>query len=138
LPFCKIVLKGDIARDGFPSNPETFAEHILAARLERGLSQGELATLLGVTESTVWNWEDGRSSPPVHACREVIGFLGYDPFPLQPGNAGMLLAFRRRMGLRVKDAAAKAGVDAGTWSSWEKGNGAGTAGFQKTIAIIGH
>ena len=108
----------------------------MAARLERGLRQSELASLLGVTESTVWNWEDGRSAPPPHACREVIEFLGYDPFTTPPGEGGRLLALRRRMGLRVADAAAKAGVDPGTWSGWEKGRGTGTARFRQAIALL--
>lgn len=50
----------------------------------------------------------------------MIGFLGYDPFPEPETFAERLLAFRRRHGLRVKDAAALAEIDPYSWTSWER------------------
>lgn len=38
-------------------------EDIRRWRLARGLSQAELAELLGVAENTVWRWETGLRSP---------------------------------------------------------------------------
>ena len=82
--------------------------------------QGEVARILRVTESTVWNWESHRSSPPIHQCKPVIDFIGCDPFPEPLTLAEKLVSFRRVRGLRVKDAAALAGVDPASWSSWER------------------
>ena len=136
-PFYNFVLNAKMPLSkALPASLDTFGDHIRNARLQRGLEQGQVARMLGVTESTVWNWEDGRSSPPVHACREVISFLGYDPFPVDEGDGGRLAAFRRRKGLRVKDAAARAGVDPGTWSGWERGRGANTAKLKRAVAIV--
>lgn len=33
------------------------------ARLRKGISQGELARLLGITRMTVWRWETGLTEP---------------------------------------------------------------------------
>lgn len=38
---------------------------IKAARLERGLTQGELATRLGVSQGTISFWENGTETPTV-------------------------------------------------------------------------
>ena len=105
----------------FPTSLDTVGDHIRAARLQRGLEQGEVARILGVTESTVWNWENYRSSPPIHQCKLVIEFIGYDPFPKPATFSEQLVSFRRKRGLRVRDAAALAGVDPASWSSWERG-----------------
>lgn len=41
----------------------------------------QLAEMLGVTKFTIWDWKDGRTSPPTHQCSGVTRFLGYEPFP---------------------------------------------------------
>ena len=103
-----------------PKKVLTVGDHIRAARISRGLEQEQVASLLEVTASTVWNWENGHSSPPLHGCERIIEFLGYDPFPMALTFAERLVSFRRVKGLRVKDAAALAGVDPSSWSSWER------------------
>jgi len=40
------------------------------------LSQFELATLVGVTPSTVYNWERGRNEPRVTQLRTLARVLG--------------------------------------------------------------
>lgn len=42
--------------------------HIIGERLKEirkklGITQGELASLIGVSETTVWNWENGKREP---------------------------------------------------------------------------
>jgi len=50
---------------GYDPRPEgrTFGERLYRARTARGLSHRDLARLIGVDESTVWKWEDGRHRP---------------------------------------------------------------------------
>ncbi len=103
-----------------PESLRSIGCHIRAARIKRGLMQKELAELLGVTKFTIWNWEAKRSSPPTHQCAKVIEFLGYDPFPEPKTLAERMVAYRRKNGLRVKDAARIAGVDPCSWTSWER------------------
>ena len=42
----------------------TFANQLKQARHAAGLSQAALARKLGVTTTTVRNWEHGRTEPP--------------------------------------------------------------------------
>jgi transcriptional regulator with XRE-family HTH domain len=56
-------------------------------RLDLGLLQREVAARLGVTESTVTNWELNRTSPKIRFLPGIIALLGYDPRP-----AGVTLA----------------------------------------------
>ena len=104
-----------------PTKLETVGDHIRAARVRRRLEQGDVAKIVGVTECTVWNWENHRSCPPIHRCKQVVDFLGYNPFRDPDSFCDQLVSFRRLKGLRVKDAAALAGVDPASWSSWERG-----------------
>ncbi len=43
----------------------TLAQAIRAARMERGLTQSELATRLGVSQGTISFWENGGETPTV-------------------------------------------------------------------------
>ena len=45
-------------------------------RESKGMTQLELAVAVGVTPSTVYNWERGRSQPQVGQFREVARVLG--------------------------------------------------------------
>ena len=44
-------------------NDYTFGNYIFEQRRKRGLSQTELADLLGVTNKAVSKWENGRAKP---------------------------------------------------------------------------
>lgn len=45
-------------------------------RVERDMTQLELAVATGVTPSTIYNWETGRSIPGVEQFRAVAKALG--------------------------------------------------------------
>lgn len=44
---------------------ETFPERLKAYRLMQGLSQEKFARELGIDETTLWKWENGKSSPSI-------------------------------------------------------------------------
>lgn len=48
------------------------------ARRERGESQHEAASLLGVSRTTVKNWESGRTSPDYKHRNLLAQYLGVD------------------------------------------------------------
>ncbi|MEE4254333.1 MAG: helix-turn-helix transcriptional regulator [Desulfuromusa sp.] len=50
-------------------------------RLELGLYQKDVAAQIGVTTSSIWNWENGWSSISLSCMPKVIEFLGYNPNP---------------------------------------------------------
>ncbi|AZI34889.1 hypothetical protein NT2_02_05090 [Caenibius tardaugens NBRC 16725] len=62
----------DVERDGnrpmdavpaSVSGDESFGGRLHRLRKEKGLTQGQIATLLGVSKPTVWAWEQGRARP---------------------------------------------------------------------------
>lgn len=101
--------------------PRALGEHLKRCRLQRGLGQKEAARLLGVTYWTVFNWEKGRTDPPIESLSALIRFLGYDPFPEPTNLSERLLAKRRGMGWSIGKAARQLGVDPGAWRDWEQG-----------------
>lgn len=54
---------------------DTFGSRLAAARKKAGLSQWELAHLLGASESTVRNWEHGRAVPHKMWLGEIVKAL---------------------------------------------------------------
>jgi len=120
LPWVPITLKC-LKRKEPDFQPRTPGEHVKRRRLQRKLGQKEAAHLLGVTSWTVFNWEKGRTDPPIESMPALVRFLGYDPFPQPTSLPERLLAKRRGMGWSIRKAAGQLGVDPGAWSDWEQG-----------------
>lgn len=66
-------------------------------------------------------WEKERCLPTARYYPAIIRFLGYDPFPTPTTLAARIKRQRFRLGLSVKAAAARVGVDEGTFGRWERG-----------------
>lgn len=47
-----------------------------AARVNSGLSAGEVAKKLGVTDDTIWNYENGKTQPKLPAFRVLAELYG--------------------------------------------------------------
>lgn len=47
-----------------------------AAREARGMSQEQLAAIIGVTDGSISNWETGRANPGAPACKLLALILG--------------------------------------------------------------
>jgi transcriptional regulator with XRE-family HTH domain len=105
----------------YPKQLKTWGEHIRNKRLDLGLTQSDVARQLGVTESTVWNWESNATSPTWRSWKPIMRFLGYSPMPQPTGLAGRLLAYRKLEGLSQKVMASRLGIDPGTLGQWERG-----------------
>jgi transcriptional regulator with XRE-family HTH domain len=65
-----------------------------------GLLQREVANIIGVTESSIWNWEHG-TEPELQYNPKIIEFLGYVPFECPNDTIGQLAWYRRVQGLTV-------------------------------------
>jgi len=59
-------------------NDYTFGNYITDQRHKRGLSQTELADLLGVTNKAVSKWENGRAKPTTNTLRKLAAVFGTD------------------------------------------------------------
>jgi len=92
--------------------------------MELGLLQKDIATLVGVDKTTVYNWERGYTKPPLRCLPKVLEFLGYDPSPIEPKTLGeQLLRYRRDRGITQKELAQLIGIDPTTLSRLERSNG---------------
>ena len=60
--------------------PQTVGEHIRKVRIERDLLQLDVARLIGVSDESIYYWENGRSVPQVQFYPAIIAFLGFYPF----------------------------------------------------------
>ena len=87
--------------------PATVGDHIRKRRRELGLLQREAAERIGVTECSVYNWENGVSSPDFRKLPKIIAFLGYNPVPEPTEEAERQEWKRRSMGLSQKEAAGR-------------------------------
>lgn len=63
----------------YPTELNTLGDHLRKTRLDRGLSQPEVARILNVATNTVAGWEMNRVRPSLKHAQGVIGFLGYIP-----------------------------------------------------------
>ena len=53
-----------------------FAENLMALRKQRGWSQEELGSQIGVTRQTVSKWEVGQSTPELEKLVELSRLFG--------------------------------------------------------------
>ncbi|MFC0204104.1 helix-turn-helix domain-containing protein [Novosphingobium soli] len=65
---------------------ESLGERLHRLRKLRGLTQGELATRLGVSKPTVWAWEQGRARPIEERLEAIAEALGVDASELRPNR----------------------------------------------------
>jgi DNA-binding XRE family transcriptional regulator len=68
---------------GYPLKPVSLGDHLRKKRLDLGLYQAQVAERIGVTKSTVYNWEHGREPDPKHHPK-IVEFLGYTPMFINP------------------------------------------------------
>lgn len=73
------LLRPILPPKGYPVAPVTIGEHLRKKRLDLGLTQDATGLRLGVTGSTVWNWEHGQNPDSKHHSK-ITQFLGYTPF----------------------------------------------------------
>ena len=54
---------------------EKIAKRIKETRIEKNMTQGDLADLMGVSYQAVSNWERGNSMPDISKLEDLCGFL---------------------------------------------------------------
>ena len=75
--FYRIILSIPkyIFNKDYPNNPKTYGEKIKKARMDAGLHIKELASLIGVTEDTIINWEKRNIMPSSKNMKGVERFI---------------------------------------------------------------
>jgi transcriptional regulator with XRE-family HTH domain len=66
------------------------------------LHQKDVAKIIGVTTSSIWNWEHGLE-PELRYQPQIITFLGYIPFDCPTDTMGRLAWYKRVHGMTLDD-----------------------------------
>ena len=70
-----------------PKNPTTIGGHLRRHRARLRLHRSEASYSLGVSTVTLSRWECDKVFPRVQFHRQIIEYLGYDPFENGPPEA---------------------------------------------------
>lgn len=96
----------------YPKELVSIGDYIRKERLDRNLSQSQVARMLDITTDTVTNWELNRNTPQVSYYPRIILFLGVFPFEKPETNLGnRVWNYRYRNGLSYKKLAKNIGID---------------------------
>jgi transcriptional regulator with XRE-family HTH domain len=101
--------------------PVTLGDHLRRRRLELGLYQKDVAEQIGVTASTIWNWENDWSSITLSCMPKVIEFLGYNPIPCPEDLLERLAWYKQVKGLTLEQLGAEMKRDPEQLADWLAG-----------------
>ena len=135
LPYSRTGAKPAIKEA--PVNPQTIGEHMLKKRIDDGLLQKDVASIIGVSEGSITYWENGRSHPQVRHYPAIMAFLGYYPFANEKDIVvGRLMQVRYCKGFTYLQCAKELGVDCGTVRRWERKQSLVNPKTQLAISIL--
>lgn len=100
--------------------PATLGDHLRFRRLELGLYQKDVAVQIGVTTSTIWNWEHGWTID-LRYIPLVIEFLGYNPISCPDGLMARLAWYKQVNGLPLEELGAEMKRDPEQLADWLTG-----------------
>ena len=101
-------------------DPVTLGDHLRRRRLELGLYQKDVAVQIGVTASTIWNWEHGWTIDLKYIPR-VIQFLSYNPIPCPDDPLESLAWYKLVNGLTLENLGAEMNRDPEQLADWLSG-----------------
>ena len=109
---------------------------LLAARLAKGYSQGELALRASVSSASISAWEVGRSTPQVDRLRRVAEVLGLHVSELirVPEGERKLGNLRELTGQTQAQLAKKVGISTPLLAALERGHASLTDPVRKWLA----
>ncbi len=134
LPFCHLEFRAKKPLpEAYPKELRTIGDHVRKRRLDLKMTQREVAEILRVDKTTVWNWESNRTEPLTRHLPSITLFLGYCPFEASGQSLGERLRdYLRKYGLSQKKLAKEIGIDPSTLSRLEKNN---PRCFKKVVEI---
>ena len=102
-------------------NPTTIGEKLKNKRIELGLLQKDLASIIGVCEDSITLWENNRNEPSKRYYPKIIQFLGYVPFDVDTSTlGGQIKLYRYLHGFSQEELAHKLEVNESTIFHYEK------------------
>jgi transcriptional regulator with XRE-family HTH domain len=118
--FSAIIPLPKLQIPGYPERPSTVGEHIRKKRMDLGLLQREVAEIIGVTVSSIYNWEHGVE-PELQYNPSIIKFLGYIPFDCPDDTVGRLAWYKRANGMSLECLGEAMGRDPEQVADWLSG-----------------
>jgi transcriptional regulator with XRE-family HTH domain len=100
-----------------------------------GLLQREVAEIIGVTVSSIFNWEHGVE-PELQYNPSIIKFLGHIPFDCPDDTVGRLAWYKRVNGMNLECLGEAMGVDQAQLSSWLTGRHNPSSRNQEKIELF--
>ncbi len=80
LPFCHATLTAPKPKPtAYPKMLKMLGDHLRKRRMDLGWLQKQVAQEIGVSEATIYNWENNRTYPAQCFNDLVIQFIGYNP-----------------------------------------------------------
>ena len=123
MPFCKLTLKGPKPPSAsYPKALKTLGDHLRKVRLDRGLTQKQVAEELAVVEITITGWEKSNTKPSVRQIPKILRFLGYNPLRAPESLAERLKYHRTTLGLSQEKVAHILDLDESTLAGVERGS----------------
>lgn len=52
-----------------------FPKRLKDLRIEKGVTQKQLAEILGTTDDSIYSWEHGRSQPSLEMLRSLVNYF---------------------------------------------------------------
>lgn len=107
----------------YPKELNTLGDHLRKVRLDRNMSQSDVAEVIGADTDTITCWELNRNTPTAKCSKKIIEFVGYIPSEWSNGQIGQQLHYTRLIcGMTQKDIALKLGLDCSTIHLVENGS----------------
>ncbi|REE80678.1 helix-turn-helix protein [Lutibacter oceani] len=108
----------------YPDRISSVGDELRTARLDRNLTQLEVAQQIGVNRNFVYECELNHRTNSIFALHKIYLFLDYIPKTLNIDEAtlrGKLYTTRIKNGFSLYDIAKKTGLDKSTIGRFEKG-----------------
>lgn len=110
------------AARNYPQNPETIGEHLRKQRIDRGLSQAELAEIFEVSADCITYWENNRSNPQITYYPKIHQFLGFCTANFDESKfCDFIKSYRWENGISCKELGFLLKVATSTVRGWERG-----------------
>lgn len=119
MPFSVVDATVSRLPKNYTSNPKTIGQHLLKLRIDLKLTQGAAAKRIGVSQTTIGQWERDLATPDVAHMKNVIDFIGYYPFDEPSTLAERIKKYRYISGLSLEEFGELVDADGATVWTWE-------------------
>lgn len=112
----------------------TLGDHLRKVRIQRKLSQPQVAKMINVSDETILSWEKNNTEPTPKDASKIIKFLGYFPFEWENESLSTKVRYARMVsGQTLRQMGKDIVVDASTMYKIFKNTSTPKMGTMKKI-----